>query len=121
MPDLVAYLVAAHHGKVRLSIRSLPHETRPDDPTLRFARGIWDEDVIGEVELGNDQKLPETVMDLSYMELGEGPHGSSWLARMLSLRDNPDLGPFRLAFFEGLIRAADWRASMKVDNGDTVS
>ncbi len=30
--DLVAYLVAAHHGKVRMSIRSLPGETAPTEP-----------------------------------------------------------------------------------------
>ena len=43
LPDLAAYLAAAHHGKVRLSIRSLPHEKSPDDPSKRFARGIWTE------------------------------------------------------------------------------
>ncbi len=27
--DLIAYLIAAHHGKVRMSIRSMPNEARP--------------------------------------------------------------------------------------------
>src|SRR6266446_2227889 len=40
--DLVAYLIAAHHGKVRLSIRSLPNEIgNPQKPDALFARGIW--------------------------------------------------------------------------------
>jgi CRISPR-associated endonuclease/helicase Cas3 len=61
---------------------------------------------------------PDTVLDLSYMELGEGPRGPSWLARMLSLRDDLSLGPFRLAFLEGLLRAADWRASQNQGKTD---
>jgi CRISPR-associated endonuclease/helicase Cas3 len=31
------------------------------------------------------------------------------------LRDDPLIGPFRLAYLEALIRAADWRASQKAD------
>lgn len=113
LPDLVAYLVASHHGKVRLSIRSLPNETKPSDPTTRFARGIWEGDTLPEFDLGGGQRLPKTSLNLSYMEFGESALGASWLARMLSLRDNPSLGPFRLAYLEALLRVADWRASQK--------
>ena len=109
--DLVAYLAAAHHGKVRLSIRSLPHEKRPDNPDARFARGVWDGDLIQQADLGGGVMVPATPIDLSFMDLGEGPRGASWLARMLALRDREDLGPFRLAFLEALVRVADWRAS----------
>ena len=37
--DLVAYLAASHHGKVRLSLRSLPTERKPPQHDRRFARG----------------------------------------------------------------------------------
>jgi len=44
------------------------------------------------------------------MEMGwEAARGSSWLARMIALRDR--LGPFQLAWLEMLLRAADGRAS----------
>lgn len=115
LADLAAYLIAAHHGKVRLSIRSLPNETVPDDPNKRFARGIWEGDTLREADLGDGQRLPQTVLDLSCMDLGEGPLGPSWVSRMLLLRDDPLIGPFRLAYLEALIRAADWRASQKAD------
>jgi len=118
LPDLAVYLAAAHHGKVRLSIRSLPKETRPQDPAIRFARGVWDGDTLPATELGGGVYLPETVLDLSLMEFGDGPSGPSWLSRMLALRDDAELGPFRLAFLEALLRASDWRASRKaVQNG----
>jgi CRISPR-associated endonuclease/helicase Cas3 len=109
-PDIVAYLAAAHHGKIRLSIRSMPDEYLPPNGG-RFARGVWEGDKIREVDLGNGVKLPATTLDLSYMDLGDGSNGASWLSRMLCLRDSPGLGPFRLAYLEALIKAADERAS----------
>jgi CRISPR-associated endonuclease/helicase Cas3 len=113
MSSLAVYLVAAHHGKVRLSIRSLPHEHAPEgDPVRRFARGIWQGDRLPACDLGGGVLMPETILDLTYMELGEDDRtGPSWLSRMLALRDAPELGPFRLGFLETLLRVADWRAS----------
>lgn len=118
-PDLVAYLAAAHHGKVRLSIRSMPNEKRPDKGSnSRFARGVWDGDQLPETDLGGSETIPETEIRLNYMEIGEDPEtGRSWLDRMLRLRDT--LGPFRLAFLEALLRMADWRAS--ANSGQTGS
>lgn len=110
-PDLVAYLAAAHHGKVRLSIRSLPDEFLPPDTSRRFARGVWDGDQIPKVDLGGGVSVPDSVIDMSYMDLGEGSRGPSWLARMLTLRDQEGLGIFRLAYMEALMKAADERAS----------
>ena len=118
LPDLAVYLAAAHHGKVRLSIRSLPTETRPVKEDVRHARGVWDGDVLSQVDLGNGVLMPETMMDLSVMELGYGNNGQSWLGRMLNLRDDPQLGPFRLSYLEALLRIADWRASMSQESAN---
>jgi CRISPR-associated endonuclease/helicase Cas3 len=104
---LEAYLVAAHHGKVRLSIRSRPTEPVPEDGR-RFALGVWEGDVIGPVHLGG-LAVPATELDLSLIEMGEREGSRSWLSRTLDLLE--EWGPFRLAYLEALLRIADWRAS----------
>ena len=109
--DLPAYLIAAHHGKVRMRIRALPDETR--EGTGLFARGVWDGDVIPQTDLGNGVEVSETMLNLDLMQLGEGPLGASWSARCQTLLKK--YGPFRLAFFEALLRIADWRASKAED------
>jgi CRISPR-associated endonuclease/helicase Cas3 len=107
--DLAGYLVAAHHGKVRLSIRALPGEEKPKDEGVRFARGIHDGDELLEAKLDGVVKRPLSL-DMEPMLLGLSESGAkSWMDRMLGLRDQ--LGVFRLAYLEALIVAADCRAS----------
>lgn len=107
--DLTTYLVAAHHGKVRTSIRSIPSERGPSRDAL-FARGIWDGDVIHYPEVFDN----EIQLDLSPLRMGS----ASWTSMALGLRDDPDLGPFRLSFLETVLRVADWRASGKEDRDE---
>lgn len=114
--DLVAYLIAAHHGKVRLNLRPLPAERPPSEqPTEgvpRFARGVWEGDVVPRVDLGGRETWTGGPLTLSVMELGEHPEtGASWTERMRHLLSQH--GPFRLAWLEALVRIADWRASAK--------
>lgn len=107
--DLAAYLVAAHHGKVRTALRSLRGERRPREPERRFARGVWDGDRLGPLQL-DGVMVPELRLDLGVMEAGRGPDGRpSWSERVLRLREQ--LGPFVLAYLEALLRVADWKAS----------
>lgn len=111
-PDLGAFIVAAHHGKVRLSLRARPGEEPPgSDPKRRFAHGVHDGDVLPSVDLGSGLAVPEQILSLACMELGGGGAGASWADRMLRLLEH--YGPFRLAYLEMLIRVADWRASRK--------
>ena len=111
--DLVAFLIAAHHGKIRLSIRSLDQENRPEDPNRLFARGIWDGDRLEHVDGISEE---DVHLDLSIMQMGEG----SWLERITGLRDNSRMGPFRLSLMESILRIADWRASRMEDTGTVV-
>ena len=105
--DLPAYLIAAHHGKVRMRLRALPNENPAEDGRL-FARGVWDGDKLPRTDLGG-MIVPETKLDLDLMQLGEGCLGPSWSTRCQALLKQ--YGPFRLAFLEALLRIADWRAS----------
>lgn len=107
--NLTAYLIASHHGKIRLSIRSLPKEKPPaefKDKSRRIARGVVEDERMPAIQFGNID-LPEFAINLSLMEMGAPQE--SWLSRMLALRDAP--GPFRLAFLEAIFRAADMTAS----------
>jgi CRISPR-associated endonuclease/helicase Cas3 len=108
---LAAYLVAAHHGWVRLSIRALPGETAPDDADKLFALGVHDGDEIGDVELGDGVTARRASVSLAPMQLGV----NSWTERALGSLEK--LGPFRLAYLEALLRAADMRASAKPKAG----
>ncbi len=119
--NLVAYLIATHHGKVRLSIRAMPGENLPrnadgqPEPDRLYARGIWQGDLLsGEDAPALDlDGIPATFqpLDLSLMRMGETNGSPSWTSRMLTLRDAPNLGIFRLAWLETLLRAADAHAS----------
>ena len=116
--DLVAYLIAAHHGKVRLNLRPLPAE-RPatGEGSPRFARGVWEGDVIPPVDLGGGETWTGGALALSVMELGEHPEtGASWTERTRNLLSQ--YGPFRLAWLEALVRIADWQASAKEEQED---
>jgi CRISPR-associated endonuclease/helicase Cas3 len=117
LQNLALYLIAAHHGKVRLSIRSMPDELKPPQEDQLFARGIWEGDELPAMALGGGISAPRVEkLDLSPMKLGRGPDGSaSLIERMLLLRGNPDLGPFKVTYLEALLRAADMRASKKAD------
>ncbi len=106
--NLIAYLIAAHHGKVRMSLRALSQEREAPDGRL-FARGVWDGDRLPAVQFADGETTPEIELRLGLMQLGDGPQGPSWTTRTQRLLK--EHGPFRLAWYEALVRIADWRAS----------
>ncbi len=117
--DLIAYVIAAHHGKVRLSIRSLPEEQPPDhapSDTL-IARGVLHGEALPPIP---GLTTEPTLLSLDLMKMGHDAAGRpSWLARMIALRDAH--GPFALAYLEVLLRAADMRASAAEAGANSLS
>ncbi len=118
--DLLVYLVAAHHGKVRMSLRSVPEDSSTNQPApcpadKRRARGVQDDDETSACRLpgsGDNTSwlAPKVSLHLDPMELGLSPrYGASWRERTQKLLES--LGPFRLAYLESLLRIADCRAS----------
>ena len=110
-PDLVVYLVAAHHGRVRLGIRSIPD--READTVL----GIADGERLPEVDTPAGV-IPSAALSLAPMGLGRHDGEQSWSERSLALLGREELGPFRLAFLEALVRLADWRASSSLGGAE---
>ncbi|WP_017305202.1 CRISPR-associated helicase Cas3' [Spirulina subsalsa] len=107
---LLVYLVACHHGKVRLTVQPRPSETAPPPPQ-RYACGVWEGDTLPKVELGGNLTLAETVLSLDCLEFGS----QSWTNQAIALLDQ--YGPFQLAYLEALIRIADWQASARGNGG----
>ena len=104
--DLAAYVAAAHHGRVRVSMRSMAGER---DTGRMCVRGVWEGDELPACPLGGGVVRAASTLTLTPVVLGSG----SWTERVLRLRD--ELGPFRLAYLEALLRAADEEASSKGD------
>jgi CRISPR-associated endonuclease/helicase Cas3 len=108
--DLEVFLVAAHHGKVRMSVRPRPNEVVAND-ARPFALGVWDRDELSATDLGDQISTPAVALDLAVATLGDGAQGPSWLDRMARLLRTH--GPFRLSYWEMLVRVADWRGTAR--------
>jgi len=131
---LAVYLVACHHGKVRTVLRStrsgndvfgiesgdelppltewLPSQMPLDlRPKVFGAVGEWDDSQ--NLYLAEMPSWVEMVAELLGPELPDDPepHGA------IPKSEPCKLGPFRLAFLEALIRAADVRASRQPGKG----
>ena len=73
-------------------------------------RGLSDGDPLPACELATGVTVPAVELSLDPVTLGAGNDGTpSWTDRVIRLRDR--FGPFRLAYLEMLLRAADERAS----------
>ena len=97
--DLATYIAAAHHGRVRVSIRSMPGER---DAGRVCVRGIREGESLLGCSLGGGVTRAAIVLTLAPIALGSG----SWTERVLRLRD--ELGPFRLACPGDVVACGGW-------------
>ncbi len=111
--DLVVYLVAAHHGKVRVSLHASPKDQDYLDYDGRGlpVRGIREGDRLPSVALSSAATpVSESTLSLQPATLGLSPlTGRSWRERCGDLVAR--FGPGGLAFLESVIVAADRQAS----------
>lgn len=113
MFDLLIYLVASHHGKVRAALHASPkdQEYRDRDGRGLPIRGVREGDELPSVEMaGSNTSLPSLRLTLEPAALGLSPRtGASWRERYIMVLER--YGPAALAYLEALLRAADVRAS----------
>ncbi|MBI1312673.1 hypothetical protein GC176_15380 [bacterium] len=108
---LAEYLVMAHHGHVRKTLRDeLPRDPRRIRRGPEEVRGIREGTTVSGFSI-NGRELPTTeAISIACRRMGRSPNGEeAWTRTVLRLLDH--FGPFRLAYYEALIRAADCRAS----------
>jgi CRISPR-associated endonuclease/helicase Cas3 len=111
---LCIYLIAAHHGRIRMSLRSMPRE----QPGYVF--GVKDAEVLPSVHIGDSQTIEAILSPSRYTGLGLADDGTKpWQERASSLYKR--LGPFALAYLETLVRLSDWKASSNPTKDDEVS
>ncbi len=111
--DLLVYLVASHHGKVRVALHAAPkdQEYRDRDGRGLPIRGVREGDRLPPTTLvPGEPALPEVTLTLAPASLGISPNtGISWRERSQGVMERH--GQTGLAFLEALLRAADVRAS----------
>jgi CRISPR-associated endonuclease/helicase Cas3 len=107
----------AHHGYVRKALRDeLPRDPRRIRRGSNEVRGIREGTAIPGVSI-NGSELPATTnVSIACRQMGRSPDGQEgWTRTVLRLLDY--FGPFRLAYYEALVRAADCRASAEPKTG----
>ncbi len=111
--DLLVYLIASHHGKVRVALHAAPKDQAYYDRDGRGLpiRGIREGDRLQAIVLApGGPPVPEVTLTLSPAALGLSEKtGISWRERSLGVVGRH--GPAGLAFLEAILRAADVRAS----------
>ena len=107
---LVAYLIASHHGRVRLGARSLPAENSVTGNGGVRVLGCAEGDRLPIADLGSGIHKQEVDLSLARLSLGI-EEGETYSDMALGLLD--ELGPIRLSFLEALLRTADSRCSRK--------
>lgn len=111
--DLLVYLIASHHGKVRGGLFASPKDQdyRDHDGKGLPILGVREDDLLPSIEVDDSGlAIPELKLTLEPARMGLSSRtGASWRERSLSLVER--YGPTTLAWLEAVFRAADVRAS----------
>lgn len=119
--SLLAYVVASHHGKVRMSMRNSSGRVLngtieyiagiPTNASINVSNFLAREDTDKHLKM-DDWSVKTFNISADIARVGETVNGvSSWLQMTTALlREH---GPFKLAYLESVLRAADSRASAK--------
>jgi CRISPR-associated endonuclease/helicase Cas3 len=107
---LTEYLIMCHHGRVRKVLRDEIPRFPDSDPDTNNVRGVTDGSAIPPVEI-KGKKLGCKSLSTDCRRMGRDSNGHESYTRSV-LRVLEHYGPFRLAFFETVFRAADIRASI---------
>ncbi|MGW0038018.1 type I-G CRISPR-associated helicase/endonuclease Cas3g [Gordonia sp. NPDC003376] len=97
--DLVRYLIAAHHGKIRVQIRD-------DSGDTERVLGLSPGEVTIPPFLDVETRTATIVLEPFTAVSDTAEVWADMVDRLLG-----KYGPFRLAYFEALVRVADWNAS----------
>ncbi len=107
---LAEYLVMSHHGQVRKVLRDEIPKTASDPKNRDTVRGVSQGDPLEDVTVdGETLGCQALSVDCRVMGRCNVNDYESYTRGVLRLLDH--YGPFRLAYLEALIRAADGRAS----------
>lgn len=128
---LAVYLAAAHHGKVRTTMRSRVPGTRDvcgvpfDSEALTIGGESWPLD-FGVATDGADGLWTDdgfqltgcgwTALVADLLGPWRGDDREPWDTGAVPDGEPKALGPFRLAYLEALVQGADWRASDQPSN-----
>jgi len=111
---LAEYVIMSHHGRVRKVLRDEIPRYPKDEKDTNTVRGISEGDKLPAVEI-DGQDLGCTALSTDCRQMGRDSKGhESYTRGVLRLLEH--YGPFRLAFFEAIFRAADIRASILAKN-----
>ncbi len=110
LPSLLAeYLIMSHHGRVRKVLRDELPRHPSDDKDTDTVRGIVHGDLLPAIEIMG-QTMGGQPLSTDCRKMGRDATGhESYTRGVLRLLDHH--GPFHLAYFEAIFRAADMRAS----------
>lgn len=107
---LAEYVIMSHHGRVRKVLRDEIPKTPKVERDANAVRGVSEGDPLPAIVIdGQTFGCEKLSTDCRCMGRGENGH-ESYTRGVLRLLEH--YGPFRLAFFEALFRAADIRASV---------